>query len=97
MVRRAVEYFGRPPNTAEYSWWRERQLELARAQGEKKPHLPTDGPYRDRWKSWDAALLNFGYTPDEIAHRLERKEQVFFTEADPYLPDDCQWQRERIA
>jgi hypothetical protein len=87
-VAKAVEYFGRPPNTSEYAWWRERQLELARAQGEKKPHLPTDGPYRDRWKSWEAALFHFGYTPDEIAHRLERKEQVFFNQADPYLPDD---------
>ena len=84
----AVEHFGRPPNTAEYHWWRERQLELARAKGETHPHLPTDGPYRDRWKSWEAALLHFGYTPNEIAHRLARKEQVFFSEADPYLPDD---------
>ncbi|HEV7566093.1 MAG TPA: hypothetical protein VGO31_09075 [Microbacteriaceae bacterium] len=87
-LARAVEHFGRPPNTSEYAWWRERQLELARAQGEKHPHLPTDGPYRDRWKGWEAALLHFGYTPDEIAHRLERKEQIFFSEADPYMPDD---------
>jgi DNA-directed RNA polymerase specialized sigma24 family protein len=87
-LAKAVESFGRPPNTSEYTWWRERQLELARAQGEERPHLPTDGPYRDRWKSWEAALLHFGYTPDAIAHRLERKEQVFFSAADPYLPDD---------
>ncbi|HEX3519189.1 MAG TPA: hypothetical protein VHT29_09170 [Solirubrobacteraceae bacterium] len=89
-LARAVQHFGRPPNTAEYSWWRLRQLELARAQGEKHAALPTDGPYRHRWKSWEAALLHFGYTPDEVAHRLERKEQVFFSEADPYLPDDLQ-------
>lgn len=30
-LAQAVEHFGRPPNTPEYSWWRERQLELARS------------------------------------------------------------------
>jgi hypothetical protein len=79
-LARAVEHFGRVPNTAEYSWWRERQLELARAQGEGRPHLPTDGPYRERWGGWEPALLHFGYTPDAIAHRLARRERVFFAE-----------------
>jgi hypothetical protein len=87
-LARAVEHFGRPPNSTEYYWWRARQLELARAQGEKHPHIPTDGPYRHRWKSWEAALLHFGYTPDAIAHRLERKEQVFYNQIEPHLPDD---------
>lgn len=83
-----VEHFGRVPNTAEYSWWRERQLELARAQGKERPHLPTDGPYRERWGGWEGGLLHFGHTPDAIAHRLARKEQVFFSADDPHLPDD---------
>lgn len=83
-----VEHFGRVPNTTEYSWWRERQLELARARGEKKPHIPTQGPYCDRWGGWVGGLAHFGYTPDAIAHRLARKEQVFFAADDPYLPDD---------
>lgn len=87
-LARAVEHFGRPPNSTEYYWWRARQLELARAQGEKHPHIPTDGPYRHRWKSWEAALLHFGYTPDAIAHRLERTEQVFYNQIEPDLPDD---------
>jgi hypothetical protein len=73
-----VEHFGRVPNTAEYSWWRERQLELARAQGRERPHLPTEGPYRERWGGWEGGMLHFGYTPDAIAHRLARRERVFF-------------------
>lgn len=95
-LARAVEHFGRPPNTTEFGWWRARQLELARAQGEKHPHLPTDGPYRDRWKSWEAALLQFGYTPDAIAHRLERKEQVLYNQIEPHLPDDLPVARLRV-
>lgn len=87
-LAKCVKHFGRVPNSSEYSWWREHQLELLKAQGEKNPALPTDGPYRDRWKSWEGALAHFGYTPDEIAHRLARKEEVFYSEADPYLPDD---------
>jgi hypothetical protein len=87
-LAKAVEHFGRPPSTVEYTWWRERKLELARAQGEEHPHLPTGKPYRDRWKSWEAAILHFGYTPEETVHRLERREKVFFSEADPYLSDD---------
>jgi len=73
-----VEHFGRVPNTAEYAWWRERQLELARAQGRERPHLPTEGPFRERWGGWEGALLHFGHTPDAIAHRLARRERVFF-------------------
>lgn len=34
--------------------------------------LPSPGPYRRRWKSWEAALLHFGYTPDQVAERLEQ-------------------------
>lgn len=87
-LERAVEHFGRPPSTTEFAWWRERQLEAARARGERYVHIPTDGPYRDRWKTWEAALLHFGYTPDETALRLERQEQVFSRRADAYIPDD---------
>ncbi len=73
-----VAHFGRVPNTAEYVWWRDRQLELARAQGRERPHLPSEGPYRERWGGWEGGLLHFGYTPDAIAHRLARRERVFF-------------------
>lgn len=82
-----VAHFGRVPNTADYSWWRERQLELARAQRRDRLHLPTDGPYRERWGGWEPALLHFGYTPDARAHQLARRERVLFAEDEPHLPD----------
>ncbi len=75
-----VAHFGRVPNTREYAWWRERQLELARAQGRERPHLPSEGPFRERWGGWVGGMLHFGYTPDAIAHRLARRERVFFAE-----------------
>lgn len=83
-----VEYFGRVPNTTEYSWWRERRLEVARAQGRERPHLPTEGPFRERWGGWEPALAHFGHSPDAIAHRLARRERVFFAEDEPHLPHD---------
>jgi hypothetical protein len=86
-----VEHFGRVPNTQEYAWWRERQLELARAKGEERPHLPTEGPFRERWGGWEGGLLHFGYTPDAIAHRLARRERVFFAkdaDDEARLPED---------
>jgi hypothetical protein len=68
--------------------WRERQIGLARAQGEEYPHIPSTSPYRVRWKTWEGALLNFGYTPEEVALRLEQRDQVYNTNADPYMPVD---------
>jgi len=85
---RCVEHYGRPPNTEEFGWWRDRQIELARAQGEEHPHIPSNSCYRVRWKTWEGALLHFGYTPEEVALRLEQHDQVFNGNADPYLPDD---------
>jgi hypothetical protein len=82
-----VAHFGRVPNTGEYSWWRERQLELARAQRRDRLHLPTDGPYRERWGGWEPALAHFGYTPEAIAHRLARRGRIFFGEDEPHLPE----------
>ncbi len=32
--------------------------------------LPSTGPLRRRWKTWEAALLHFGFTPDQVAERL---------------------------
>jgi len=87
-LARAVEHYGRPPTSEEFAWWRDRQLELARAQGEDHVHLPVDSVYRRRWKGWEAALLHYGYTPEEVARRLEQQAQVLNRSADPYLPDD---------
>jgi len=69
---RCVAHYGRPPQVAECEWWRERELELARAQGDDALHLPSPTPYRRRWETWEGALLHCGYTPDEVAERLEQ-------------------------
>jgi len=69
---RAVAAIGHVPQVAEFDWWRQRELELARARGETNLHLPSATPYRKRWGTWEAALAHFGYSPEEIAARLER-------------------------
>jgi len=74
VMARAVAEIGHPPLVAEFEFWRERQLELARARGEDSLHLPSANPYRRRWGTWEAALLHFGYTPDQVAERLERSQ-----------------------
>lgn len=87
-ITRCAEHYQRPPSVAEYGWWREQQLALAKAQGKDEPQLPSDSAYRSRWRTWEAALLHFGYTPEQVALRLEQREQVFNENADPYLPED---------
>ena len=69
---RAVAAIGHVPQVAEFDWWRQRELELARARGETNLHLPSATPYRKRWGTWEAALAHFGFSPEEIAARLER-------------------------
>jgi hypothetical protein len=86
-LARAVEHYGRPPTTAEYGWWREQQLALARAKGDENPHVPTDAPFRQRWRTWEAALLHHGYTPEQVARRLERRYAVRDRYPDSYLPE----------
>lgn len=70
-LARCVEHYGRPPQVAEFTWWRDRELELARAQGNDTIHIPSATPYRKRWKTWEAALLHFGYTSTEIEQRFD--------------------------
>jgi hypothetical protein len=70
-LQQAVEDIGRIPQVAEFDWWRQRQIELAVAQGQEI-HLPSASPYRRLWGSWEKALLHFGYDAEEIADRLER-------------------------
>lgn len=70
-LSRATEAIGRVPQVSEFDFWREREIELARARGEEI-HLPSAGPYRRRYGNWEQALLHFGYTPDQVAERLER-------------------------
>ena len=71
-LKRCTEHYGRPPLVAEFEWWRDRELELARAEGNDALHLPSPTPYRRRWGTWEAALLHFGFTPDQVAERLEQ-------------------------
>src|SRR6202035_3650094 len=57
----AVEHYERPMTVAEFDWWRERQFQLAKAEGNDNLHLPSATPYRKRWGSWEGALRHFGY------------------------------------
>lgn len=84
----AAEHWGRPPTTQEFDWWRHRELELARATGNSELNLPSTGPFRKRFDTWENALLHFGFTPEQVASRLEGKAQPFNAAADPYLPAD---------
>jgi hypothetical protein len=71
-LARACAHYGRPPQVAEFAWWRETELRLARAKGDDVLHLPSATPYRRRWGSWEAALLHFGYEVADVKRRLER-------------------------
>lgn len=67
-----VEHYGRPPMVAEFEWWRQRELELAAAQGNDAMHLPSPTPYRRQWGCWEDALRHFGYTPEQTELRHEQ-------------------------
>ena len=86
VLTRAVDYWGRPPSIAEFEWWRDRQLELARAAGDADAHLPSSGPYRSRWLTWEKALLHHGYSEAEVKSRMDGKRRPA-TEPDPYMPE----------
>jgi hypothetical protein len=72
-VLACAKHYGRPPTVAEYDWWRDREQQLARAQGDEAFALPSSGPFRGRFKTWEGALLHFGFTPDEVALRLDHR------------------------
>ena len=69
-LQRCAADLGHVPLVIEFEHWRQREIELAKAQGNDL-FLPSDSPYRRRWQSWEAALLHFGFTPEAIAERLE--------------------------
>lgn len=73
VLRDCYNEIGHVPQLAEFEHWRKGKLETARAKGDDALHLPSDGPYRRRYGSWHKALLAFGFTPDEVAERLERR------------------------
>lgn len=70
-ITKCVAGIGHVPQVAEFEYWRQRELELAKAQGQEL-HLPSVTPYRRRWQTWEKALSSFGYSVDEINGRLER-------------------------
>ena len=49
-------------------------------------HLPSASPYRKRWGDWEAALLHFGYTPEQVAERLGASTKPTKPREEPYAP-----------
>lgn len=76
-----VRDVGHVPQVAEFEHWRRRELEVARAKGDDALHLPSSGPYRRRYGSWEKALLALGYTPDQVVERLDRSKGAHATGA----------------
>lgn len=64
-LKRCAAYVGHVPLVVEFDLWRNRELQLAKAQGQDIA-LPSSGPYRSRHGTWAAALLHFGFSQDEI-------------------------------
>jgi hypothetical protein len=87
-LRRCSEHYGgRAMTVAEFEHWRDRELELARAHGNEDLHLPSASPYRRHWKTWEAALLHFGFTPEEAAQRYQPPYDPAKPQTEPYLPE----------
>jgi hypothetical protein len=64
---RCASELGHPPVVEEFEKWRRHQLLQRSADG---VILPSDSPYRRRFGGWEAALLYFGFSPEEIEGRL---------------------------
>jgi hypothetical protein len=71
-LRACADALGHVPQCREYGRWREQEIELAQAQGNKTFQLPGVGPYRARWGTWPEVLAACGFSQAEIASRLER-------------------------
>jgi len=69
---RCAEALERVPQCREYERWREQEIEIARAQGNRTFQLPGAEPFRKRWGKWPEVLAEIGFSQDEIASRLER-------------------------
>lgn len=69
-LEQCVQALGRLPLVIEFELWRQKEMELAKAQG-RELFIPSDSPYRSRYGSWEKALLHFGYPEDEVKGRLE--------------------------
>ena len=69
-LEQCVEALGHIPLLIDYELWRQKEIELAKAQG-RELFIPSDSPYRRRYSSWEKALLHFGYPEAEVKARLE--------------------------
>lgn len=58
-LERCAKDLGKPPEVREFKAWRQRELELARAQGEHHLCLPSINSYRRRHSLWRETLAYF--------------------------------------
>lgn len=70
VLQQCARDLGRVPLVIEFTLWRQREHELAKARGEEL-HLPSDSPYRGRWGTWQRALIALGFHEDDVLARLE--------------------------
>jgi hypothetical protein len=72
-LAQAAEHWGRAPSTEEYEHWRQRELELAKAQGKDALHIPAYKVFWKRFGGWEQALRHFSYDQADIEARLEQQ------------------------
>ena len=82
-IMRCAEFVGHPPLVVEFEMWRQRELELAQAQGQAIA-LPSSSPYRNRYGTWERALLHFGFTQEDIDGAHEASEAQAVENLRPY-------------
>jgi hypothetical protein len=65
-----ADALGRPPLVAEYEAWRQSAIDLARLAGRER-FVPSAAPFRRRFGSFEAALVAFGYQPEDVHERYD--------------------------
>ena len=70
-LKRCAEYYRRPPLVAEFACGATASSNSL-PEGNNALHLPSGEPVPAVVETWEAALLHFGYTPDQVAERLEQ-------------------------
>jgi len=58
-LQRCAADLGKPPEVREFKAWRQRELELARAQGDHHLSLPSINSYRRRFPLWRETVAHF--------------------------------------
>ena len=82
-LKRCADYLGHVPLVVEFGLWRDRELELAKSQGQDIS-LPSSGPYRSRYGTWARALLHFGFSQEEIDLAHEEAQAKAIDNVRPY-------------